>query len=40
MTTPYFWLGSEAESAAVEHETAEQRARELVPVIDSSDIDE
>lgn len=38
--TFYHWLGAEAEAAAVEHETNEQRARELVPLIDTSDIDE
>lgn len=35
-----FWLGAQAETLAIEFETQWQRARELVPLIDTSDIDE
>lgn len=36
----YFWLGSEAEAVCIEYTSQQQRARELVPLIDNSDIDE
>lgn len=39
MTEPYFWLGAEAEAAAVDLETFEQRAREVFE-LDSTEIDE
>lgn len=39
MTEPFFWLGAEAEAAAVDLETFEQRAREVFE-LDSTEIDE
>lgn len=40
MSEPYFfWLGEEADTAAVDLETYEQRAREVFEV-DSTEIDE
>lgn len=40
MTEPlYFWLGEEADTAAVDLETFEQRAREVFE-LDSTEIDE
>lgn len=35
-----FWLGAQSESLARDLETQWQKERELVPVIDSTDIDE
>lgn len=34
MSELYFWLGAEAEQAACEQETLEQRIREALPVIE------
>lgn len=36
MQTPFFWLGADAESAAIEQETREQLAREAY-VVDHTD---